>query len=216
MEELNIYQKLVEVRKQVSYLQKKDGNQYAYVSSSQVLLSIKDKLDEIGLLLIPEAIDSKVTQVTKGEKQVTTYFTEINMMFTWINIDNPSETIKCKWYAQGVDVAGEKGVGKAYTYAEKYFILKSFNIATDKLDPDVIANNDLDDHINKNKNKISEKQLARLFAIMKKAGQTDENVKTWIKNKFGIESKKDLNKTQYDLLCTALESKIKAKEKEAV
>ena len=31
---------------------------------------------------------------------------------------------------------GEKGVGKALTYAEKYFMLKFFNIPTDKDDPD--------------------------------------------------------------------------------
>jgi hypothetical protein len=40
------------------------------------------------------------------------------------------------FYAQGVDIAGEKGVGKALTYGEKYFLLKTFNIATDKDDPD--------------------------------------------------------------------------------
>ena len=31
-----------------------------------------------------------------------------------------------------VDIAGEKGVGKALTYGKKYFLLKFFNIATDK------------------------------------------------------------------------------------
>ncbi|MNP04955.1 ERF superfamily protein [compost metagenome] len=44
--------------------------------------------------------------------------------------------IECPWYSQGVDIAGEKGVGKALTYGEKYFILKFFNIPTDKDDPD--------------------------------------------------------------------------------
>lgn len=40
------------------------------------------------------------------------------------------------WYAQGLDVEGEKGVGKLLTYGEKYLFLKLFNIATDKDDPD--------------------------------------------------------------------------------
>ena len=62
-------------------------------------------------------------------------FTELDLEFTWINAENPEETIVCPWYGQGVD-SGEKGVGKALTYAEKYFILKQFNIATDKDDPD--------------------------------------------------------------------------------
>jgi hypothetical protein len=58
------------------------------------------------------------------------------MTMTWVNADKPDEVIECPWYGQGVDIAGEKGVGKALTYAEKYFILKQFNIATDKDDPD--------------------------------------------------------------------------------
>jgi len=58
------------------------------------------------------------------------------MTMMWVNIDDPSDTAKVSWYAQGVDLAGEKGVGKALTYAEKYFLLKTFNIATDKDDPD--------------------------------------------------------------------------------
>ena len=40
------------------------------------------------------------------------------------------------FYGQGVDISGEKGVGKALTYAEKYFLLKFFNIPTDEADPD--------------------------------------------------------------------------------
>ncbi|MNT28935.1 ERF superfamily protein [compost metagenome] len=58
------------------------------------------------------------------------------MSMTWINADEPTEQIECPWYSQGVDIAGEKGVGKALTYGEKNFILKFFNIATDKDDPD--------------------------------------------------------------------------------
>jgi hypothetical protein len=55
---------------------------------------------------------------------------------TWVNAEQPEETIECSWYGQGVDIAGEKGVGKALTYSEKYFMLKFFNIPTDKDDPD--------------------------------------------------------------------------------
>jgi hypothetical protein len=60
----------------------------------------------------------------------------LDLEYTWINADNPEETIVIPFYGQGVDIAGEKGVGKALTYAEKYFLLKQFNIATDKDDPD--------------------------------------------------------------------------------
>jgi hypothetical protein len=143
---VNIYQKLIEVRKVVPYLQKEAvGNQYNYVSSSQVLAATKLKMDELGLILIPRVTNHKVSESiieqknpTSGDvfKRTTTYFTELDMTMTWVNAEDPKETIECPWYGQGVDIAGEKGVGKALTYSEKYFMLKFFNIPTDKDDPD--------------------------------------------------------------------------------
>ena len=143
---MNIFQKLIEVRKVVPYLQKEaQGQQYNYVSSSQVLASTKAKMDELGLILIPRVTSHKVSESTVEQKnketgdvfkRTTTYFTELDMTMTWVNADDPKEIIECPWYGQGVDIAGEKGVGKALTYSEKYFMLKFFNIPTDKDDPD--------------------------------------------------------------------------------
>jgi hypothetical protein len=135
MTNLNIYQKLIEVRKSVPYLQKESqGHQYQYVGSSQVLSAVRSKMDELGLMLICKVLNHNLIQGTssKGAKE---YMTELDLEFTWINAENPEDKIVCPWYGQGVDNS-EKGVGKALTYAEKYFILKTFNIATDKDDPD--------------------------------------------------------------------------------
>ena len=142
---MNIYQKLVEVRKAVPYLQKsQQGQQYQYVGSSQVLAAVRKKMDELQLLLIPSITDktlhlSAIEQFKDSDKPIKrtiTYFTELEMKMTWVNAENPDEKIEIPWYAQGVDIAGEKGVGKALTYGEKYFLLKQFNISTDKDDPD--------------------------------------------------------------------------------
>lgn len=145
---MNIYEKLIEVRKSVPYLQKSaDGPQFKYVSSSQVLANVKAKMDELGLLLIPSITSHKVTESVveytdkdkygnEKPKKTSTYFTELDMDMAWINAEKPEETVVSPWYGQGVDIAGEKGVGKALTYGEKYFMLKFFNIPTDKDDPD--------------------------------------------------------------------------------
>lgn len=142
---MNIYQKLIEVRKSVPYLKKEStAKQYKYTGSSQVVGAIREAIDEHNLLLIPRIIDKNVMTETVDErdksgnviKKRTTYFTELTIEYTWVNADNPDETIVVPFYAQGVDIAGEKGVGKALTYAEKYFLLKQFNIATDNDDPD--------------------------------------------------------------------------------
>lgn len=139
MSELTLWKKLIEVRKTVGYLQKENkGFQYQYVSSSQVLEALRGAMNEQGVLLIPNVTEHAVTSREVPTKNGTNieYFTEIGMTFTWVNADNPEEREVLGWYAQGVDVAGEKGVGKALTYAEKYLLLKFFNIATDKDDPD--------------------------------------------------------------------------------
>jgi hypothetical protein len=141
---INIYMKLVEVRKTVKYLQKSnEGHQYKYVSSSQVLDAVREKMDELNLLLMVEVVNKNliidtVENVDKynNTKRTSTYFTELDLKYTWVNAENPQEKIEIPFYAQGVDIAGEKGVGKALTYAEKYFLLKQFNISTDKDDPD--------------------------------------------------------------------------------
>lgn len=137
MKEQNLHQKLVSIRKSIPYLQKENkGKQYNYVSSAQALSAIRDKMNELSVLLVPRITGHSVIENIKGDKQTSTYFTEADFQFSWVNADNPEETITCEWYGQGVDIAGEKGVGKAATYAEKYFILKFFNIPTDKDDPD--------------------------------------------------------------------------------
>jgi len=133
---MNIYKKLLEVRKTVPYLQKTaSGSQYKYTGSSQVLSSVREKLDELGLVLITRITNSKLTSEANS-KGTMVNMTELTLEFTWVNAEKPEETIVIPFYAQGVDLAGEKGVGKALTYGEKYFILKQFNIATDQDDPD--------------------------------------------------------------------------------
>ena len=145
----NVFQRLSEVRSTVSYLKKeKEGQQFSYVGSSDVLGALHKAINDNGLLLIPSITNhvlneriEKVQRYNKFTKQNeendrVTYFTELEMNMRWQNIDDKDDYIDCSWYAQGVDIAGEKGVGKALTYGEKYFLLKFFNIATDKDDPD--------------------------------------------------------------------------------
>jgi hypothetical protein len=152
---VNIYEKLVEVRKSVPYLQKtQSGAQYKYVGSSDVLGAIRKAMDELGILVIPRVKTTNVI-TSEGTNQrggtTTKYFTEGSLEYTIINTEQPDETIVIPWYAQGLDTEGEKGVGKLLTYGEKYLFLKLFNIATDKDDPDAFqekrdGNNDADGH----------------------------------------------------------------------
>ncbi|MGE7924716.1 ERF family protein [Viridibacillus arvi] len=140
----NVYRKLLEARKNISpYLQKgAESKQYSYVSASQVIGAVRKELDNVGLVLMPRIVGHKVTDTSvenvdnyQKTKITTTYFTELDLEFVWCDPESGEEVV-VPFYSQGVDIAGEKGVGKALTYAEKNFLLKQFNIATDGDDPD--------------------------------------------------------------------------------
>jgi len=134
---MNLFQKLVEIRKSIQYLKKENsGGQYNFVSSSQVLGAIRKEMDNQGILVIPTVKSHKFTSSSElGGKQ---HMTEISLTYTILDIqseDGKTNTLTIDWYGQGVDT-GEKGVGKALTYAEKYLFLKLFQIPTDQDDPD--------------------------------------------------------------------------------
>ena len=127
--------KLFKIMESVDYMKKESTNvqqRFDYVSSSQVLGVVRAKMKEFGVMLRPRIIRATFhhKDVVKGKQ----HFTELKMTMTWIDIESGEMEVN-PWYGQGTD-QHEKGVGKALTYAEKYFILKYFNIPTDKDDPD--------------------------------------------------------------------------------
>jgi len=205
---LNIYQKLAEVRKSVPFLQKDaSGSQYKYNSSSQVIAAVRAKLDEMNLLLITRVVGkrllSETVEYTEKErpKKTTTYLTELDLEMTWVNCDKPDETIVIPWYAQGVDIAGEKGVGKAMTYGEKTFMLKQFNIPTDQMDVDAHQQ-----RMERTVGKITSNAIAQLKSEWVKAGYKINTLSAQVKKMYECQIS-DLTEQQVDDLIRRLRDK---------
>lgn len=140
MSEKNLYQKIVEVRK-VAEGFSKDGSSYGYtyVTGNQVLGKIKDKMNELNLLLIPSTkIGEHHTHAYKTAKgkDVLDFVVKGEMSYTWINGDEPAEREVISWayYGQQDDIS--KAFGSALTYSERYFLLKCLGLPTDEDDPD--------------------------------------------------------------------------------
>lgn len=134
---MNLFEKLLSIQKSVDTLVKDGENasdKYSFVSSEKVVNAIRPEMNNLGLLLFPRVVGAKLSEgVTKSG--TTRYMTELTMEMEWVDAET-GERYVVPFYAQGVDLAGEKGVGKALTYGEKYYFLKQFHIGTSKDDPD--------------------------------------------------------------------------------
>lgn len=134
---MSLYDKLLAMQIAVDAVIKDGKNQsdkYDFASDENVLDRFRPLMDENRLLLIPMVTAAHVSEGTT-RSGTSRYFTELTLSMVWRDVES-GEELSIPWYAQGVDLAGEKGVGKALTYAEKYFLLKFFHVPTRKDDPD--------------------------------------------------------------------------------
>lgn len=134
---MSLAQKLLEMQKRVDNVVKDGKNtsdKYDFASDENVLDKFRPIMDELGLLLIPKVTNAVLHEGTT-RSGTSRFMTEMFFEMVWLDVESGA-TMPIPWYAQGVDLAGEKGVGKAATYAEKYFLLKFFHVSTKKDDPD--------------------------------------------------------------------------------
>jgi len=195
---MNIHQKLLNVRKSVPFLEKDEsGPQFKYISAAAILAKLRVAMDEEGLLLVPRVIGKELREY-QSDKGTQIFLTELKMHFTWVNVDEPTEQIKCPWYTQGIDYASERGVGKALTYGEKYFLLKFFNIPTEKADdPDAGQHKmDFSPPPEPSAGGCSEPQRKKIYAMCKNIGVSDAEAKEWMASRYKVESSKELTKKQ--------------------
>lgn len=207
---MNIYQKIVEVRKSIdSFKKDTKGFGFEYVSGSQVLGKIKSKMDELQLLLVPEIDYSTVHwekheyKNKKGEEKLD-FIVTFKLIYTWINAEKPEEQLKVEWLALGQQTDDiSKATGTALTYNERYYLLKTLGLPTDEDDADKKEPTGSTKG-NKSDGKLTEAQIKRLYAIANSKGKTKEIVN---KEVFSRLNKKveELNKSEYDRVCGGYE-----------
>lgn len=111
----------------LSYVQKgaKTVNgQYTFASHDQVTKAVHPMLVKYGVVITPSA--DELTQ--EGNRTV------VKLCVVFTNADDPTDRFASMWYGYGVD-PGDKGPGKAISYAYKYALLKTFALETGD-DPD--------------------------------------------------------------------------------
>lgn len=139
-----VYPKLLAIQESVMGLQKdKQGTNYSYVTGDKVLSHIKPLMNEYGLLLKQEVVSIENTRqdyivgvnrdnpTGRGKSEI---LSKVMQRFTWIDAETGEKDVN-EFGANGQN-DWDKGVGSALTYAERYFLLKYFHIATDQDDID--------------------------------------------------------------------------------
>lgn len=202
---MNLYQKLVEIRKEViNFSKDTESFGYKYVSGSQAIAKIREKMDSLGVLLVPEVkstISSTYDYVNAKGKECTDHIISGEMSYKWINADNPEEILTVPWQLYGAQDDISKAFGSGLTYSERYFILKFFQAPTDSDDPD---SRNTSDRGKGNKKGLSEAQVKRGYALGFKAGYDRTIVDKQILSKFN-KKMQDLTKEEYEIVCNGYE-----------
>lgn len=109
---------------------KKDGSMgasYNFVSHDQVTAKVHPLLVKHGIVILPT-----VEELAQDGNR-----TVVKLLVMLVNVDNPADNLQVRSVGYGLD-DGDKGPGKAVSYAYKYALLKTFCLETGD-DPDEVA-----------------------------------------------------------------------------
>jgi len=141
LEKLQALFELVEVMKK-----DKDGHNYKYVEEETLLSKLTVGMAEQNIQLYPSIVPNTLKVITVDykklnkklglEEPVHENVVSADMLFTWVNLDNPSDKLEVPWIAIGQQLDASQAWGSALTYCTRYFYLKFFHVATTNDDPD--------------------------------------------------------------------------------
>lgn len=147
---MNIYEKLSAITNEISAVAKNlnvgyGKSQYKAVGEADVLAAVKPAEEKYKVYSYPagrRVIESNVlTSLDKDGNEKRQLFMRLEVVYRFVNMENPEEYIDITTYGDGVD-PGDKAPGKAMTYADKYALLKAYKIITGD-DPDQKASETL-------------------------------------------------------------------------
>jgi len=149
-EKLNLYQKLAKIRAIADVVAKdKKGYNYNYADIITILAKVTGGMKKYGVTLIPSVVpgtgnvSQNVIVNTKFDKTGKPYeqtasemVVTADMVFRWVNEDDPSEFIDVPWFLTGSQGDPSQAFGSGITYCTRYFLTSYFQIAQADTDPD--------------------------------------------------------------------------------
>ena len=182
-ERLNLYQKLAKIRKIAGAVVKdKKGYGYTYTDITQILAKVTAGMEKYNVSLIPQIVPGTSSVIqnvvinTKVDKAGNTYenkSTEMlfcaDMVYKWINDDNPEEFIEVPWFVTGAQSDPSQSEGSGLTYTSRQFLTNFFQIAQ--------VENDVDAYRSKQKEAEVSEEKAIAGEII---SQVDQLIKTYL------------------------------------
>lgn len=145
----NLFEKLAALRKLVEVLQRnKSGGKGRYVNDEAILSKITAGMEKYRLDVYPEMVPGTFevmpqhytrTKKLEGEwveQSVNEHVVRGEMVYRWVNLDDPKETYTVPWIVVGQQENVSQAFGSGLTYCMRYFLLKFFKSATPEDDPD--------------------------------------------------------------------------------
>jgi len=128
---LTLAEKLLEVQKAVGNIEKKGYNsfqRYAFAREADIAEAFQKLFNKHGIIMVTEEC-TPVSIQDIGDPKKFQKLTTIVAKFKLINSENSSDYYVYQEIGCGTD-NGDKGIYKARTGAQKYFLLKNFNVST--------------------------------------------------------------------------------------
>lgn len=149
-EQLNLVQKLAKIRAISDVVSKeKRGYNYTYADITTILANITAGMKKYGVSLIPSVVpgtaevSQNVVTNTKFDKTGKAYdstatemLVKAEMVFKWVNDENPEEFIEVPWLVTGSQTDPSQAFGSGLTYCTRYFLCNYFQIAQSDSDVD--------------------------------------------------------------------------------
>lgn len=143
IKEMNIFERLSAISLEISNVEKNlivgmGKSSYKAVGEADVLATVKPIEAKYRVYSYPfsrQIIESGTLESTTYNGEIRKQlFERIEVVYRFVNMDNTEEVVDITSYGDGLD-SGDKSVGKAMTYADKYALLKAYKLITGE-DPD--------------------------------------------------------------------------------
>lgn len=177
---MNLYQKLAKIRALSDVAQKsKKGYGYTYTDITAILANVTAGMKKYGVSLIPSivpgtaqvsqnvVVNTKMDKTGKSyENKTTEMLFTAEMVFKWVNDDNPEEFIEVPWYITGAQSDPSQALGSGMTYTMRQFLTSYFQIAQSDSDVDEYRSKQKEAEVAESK-AVAEEIIANFDTLLK-------------------------------------------------